>query len=72
MKRILFALGCLVMLSMMNSCCQCMNCPGYGQSAGTSSDEICQHDYEASGANNSMNWAQYSDYMLQNGCSCIK
>jgi hypothetical protein len=76
MKKILYSFTAVFMLMNLYSCCKCMNCPGFGQSSGSGSDEICQEGYEEAKANNpavyTLTWAEYSDYMLQSGCKCVE
>ena len=72
MKQILLFISGLCLVSLLGSCCQCMNCPGSATYTGNPTDDICKDSYEASPSNQAMSWAQYSDYMLQNGCKCIK
>lgn len=69
MKNWLLIFGLFICVG-FTSCCKCMNCPGFGLSSGTGSDEICKEDYEAS--NPSMSWEMYTDYNLQTGCTCVK
>jgi hypothetical protein len=71
MKKFGLFLVVFVLVSFLSSCCTCMNCPGSAIYTGTGSDEICKTAYEADPSNASLSWEQYSDYMLQNGCSCI-
>jgi hypothetical protein len=70
MKRWIFLFIPVIVAMNFISCCECMNCPGSGQITGTGTDTICKDDYEAQNPN--LSWAQYSDYMLQTGCNCVK
>jgi hypothetical protein len=61
----------VLLISLLGSCCNCMNCPGSHLYTGLNTDTICKEGYEASSSSATMSWAQYSDYMLQNGCTCV-